>query len=73
MVDSVHRRYERLAIAVLLSEHRGLHIVPSGNGDLVLAGTLHFQGHGEANDVIEDCYSVELRVPPGFPDDEPTV
>jgi hypothetical protein len=73
MIDSVRRWYERLEVGALLREHRGLHIVPAGNGELVLAGTVHFQGPGLADDVIEDRYSIELRVPPGFPDDEPTV
>lgn len=73
MSDSLRQRYERLQVASLLDEHRGLRIVPNWTKDLVIAGALSFQVTGPDGGVLGDTYEVEVRIPPAFPDDFPRV
>jgi len=72
MIASIHERFEHLHVRELLNEHRGLRIVPSRNDSLVITGTLQFQASSPIHEIIEDQYELEIQVPAGFPDDEPT-
>lgn len=72
MIASIHERFESLHVRELLNEHCGLRIVPSRNDSLVITGVLRFQASSPIHEVIEDQYELEIRVPAGFPIDEPT-
>ncbi len=72
MIASIHERFESLHVRELLSEHSGLRILPSRNDSLLITGTLLFQASSPIHEVIEDQYELEIWVPSGFPDDEPT-
>lgn len=67
MLESVYQRYERLHVIDLLEQHLGLRIVPSDDDSIVLKGPLAFRVTGPENEVIEDVYEVEIRIPPQFP------
>ena len=72
MIAPIHERFESLHVRELLNKHCGLRIVPSRNNSLVIAGVLRFQASSPIHEVIEDQYELEIRVPVGFPSDEPT-
>ncbi len=67
MPESIADRYCRWGVEELLDEYPDLRIVPSGDEILKIRGILHFRVQGPTENVVEDSYSIELRVPPGYP------
>ncbi len=73
MANGIQQRLERWRLGELLRQHPGLRPAPSARADLRLVGTLAFAAEAPGKQRIEDAYAVELSVPPGFPDDLPSV
>jgi hypothetical protein len=71
MRDSIHQRYEEWELGALLAKYPDLRVHASGGNDLVLAGSVAFRVAAPNGVIIEDAYSVELSIPPGFPSTNP--
>jgi len=65
--SSLHRIPEEWGLTDALIAHPGLRLVPSGGNELVLAGELRFAATGDDATLIEDSYSLELRIPRSHP------
>jgi hypothetical protein len=72
MSDWLRQRYANLQIEALLEKYGRLRIAASASEDLVLVGPLRFRVRGPNDEVIEDQYEIELRVPPTLPVALPT-
>jgi hypothetical protein len=64
---SPHRIPEEWGLTHALIEHPGLKLIPRGGDNVLLAGELRFAAKGADATVIEDSYSVELRIPRSHP------
>lgn len=62
-----HRIPEEWGLTDALIAHPGLKLVPIGGEHVVLGGELRFTAAGVDTPLIEDSYSVELRIPRGHP------
>lgn len=71
VADAIYERDRRWQLSELLQAHPGLRIVPSADDTLVLAGEIRFRLQGPKHGPIEDAYTVELRIPPRFPEELP--
>lgn len=67
MVEAVTNRLHRWGLGELLDKFSGLRITPSCDETLRIRGELCFRVTGPEGETTEDCYFVELRIPPGFP------
>lgn len=67
MGEAIASRYRRWAVDELLDKFSDLRIIPSCDEILRIGGELRFRVTGPEGDTTEDSYSVELRIPPGFP------
>lgn len=71
--ESMEKRHRRWGVDELLGKFAELRILPSREEGLKIGGELRFRVIGPGGLEIEDCYSIELKVPPRFPKDVPTV
>lgn len=64
---SPHAIPEQWGLMDVLITHPGLDLVPGGGSEVVLAGELRFAAAGADAIVVEDSYTVEMRIPRLYP------
>lgn len=64
---SPHAIPARWRLADALLAHPELQVVPSGGDEVLITGTLRFAATGLDATLIEDSYSIELRIPRTYP------
>src|SRR5687768_15038442 len=62
-----HAIPEQWGLADALIAQPGLDLVPGGGEEVVLAGSFHFVATGPEAFLIEDSYSIEVRIPRMYP------
>lgn len=67
MVEAAASRYRRWGLDELLTKFEGLRVIPTRDNTLRIGGELGFRVTGPEGDTMEDRYSIELRIPLGFP------
>lgn len=72
MAESVRERFSRWRLEELLRRYPGLRIIPIKDDELILSGKVAFRLQGPDHGPIEDAYTIEIRVPPDFPERVPT-
>lgn len=72
MAETVAERFARWRLHELLVRHAGLRVAPSRGAAVKLVGELPFRVTGPDGMTLEDCYEVELQIPPDFPRGAPT-
>ena len=64
---SPHCIPEEWGLSDALIAHPGLKLLPAGGDEVVLAGELRFAATNRDKALIEDSYSVQLRIPRSYP------
>lgn len=73
MAEAARERLRRFGVEALLAAHPGLRAQPLVNGELRISGEIEFDAEAPGYNRIADSFEVELSVPPGFPDELPSV
>ncbi len=66
MAESIRERYTRWQLYELLNKYSGLQLAPNDYA-VVLRGDLAFRATGPDGTLVDDAYSIEIRVPAEFP------
>ncbi len=63
----------QLAISELLTRFESLRLIPSKDGDVVLAGVIDFTASAHGCRTVTDSYEISVRVPAAYPSEVPVV
>ena len=66
-ISNPHAIPEEWGLTDVLLENSGLRVVPGGAGQVVIAGELEIRATGPDDELIEDSYAIEMRIPRTYP------